>query len=57
MSILFLICSSLQVTLAEELKISNSGYRTVINCNSDGGQEVFHLHLHMLGGKKMSSLG
>lgn len=29
------------------------GYRTVINCNEKGGQEVFHLHLHLLGGRQM----
>ncbi len=30
--------------------IAESGYRTVINCNRDGGQTVFHVHLHLLGG-------
>ena len=29
---------------------AESGYRTVINCNRDGGQTVFHVHLHLLGG-------
>lgn len=29
------------------------GYRTVINCNEDGGQSVFHLHLHLLAGRRM----
>lgn len=29
------------------------GYRTVINCNRDGGQAVYHLHLHVLGGRHM----
>jgi len=29
------------------------GYRTVINCGDDGGQSVYHLHLHLLGGRKM----
>ena len=32
---------------------SESGYRTVMNCNADGGQTVFHLHLHLLAGRKM----
>ncbi len=36
--------------------IAESGYRLVINCNADGGQEVFHLHLHLLGGKKLGHL-
>ncbi|MBU0501386.1 MAG: histidine triad nucleotide-binding protein [Gammaproteobacteria bacterium] len=34
--------------------IAEAGYRTVFNCNRDGGQEVFHLHLHVLGGRQMS---
>lgn len=33
--------------------MANDGYRTVINCNAHGGQEVFHLHLHVLGGRSM----
>ncbi len=41
------------VQLAIQENISESGYRTIINCNSDGGQEVYHLHLHLLGGKKI----
>lgn len=34
--------------------ISASGYRTVVNCRGDSGQEVYHLHLHVLGGRRMS---
>ncbi|MDR2877447.1 MAG: histidine triad nucleotide-binding protein [Chromatiales bacterium] len=30
------------------------GYRTVMNCKSDGGQAVYHIHLHVLGGRQMS---
>lgn len=41
-----------QVAAAEG--IAASGYRTVFNCNRDAGQEVFHLHLHVLGGRRMS---
>ncbi len=33
--------------------ISRKGFRLVINCNEEGGQVVFHLHLHVLGGKKL----
>lgn len=40
-------------TLAEQLGVSDSGYRLVINCKEDGGQEVNHLHLHLLGGRSM----
>lgn len=34
--------------------IAEGGYRTVMNCNADGGQTVFHLHLHVLGGRRMT---
>ena len=37
--------------LARQLGFSETGYRLVINCNQDGGQTVFHLHLHLLGGR------
>jgi histidine triad (HIT) family protein len=33
--------------------LSEEGYRTVFNCNKKGGQEVYHLHLHLLGGRQM----
>lgn len=39
--------------VAEEQGLAR-GYRTVINCREDGGQTVFHLHLHVLGGRHMS---
>lgn len=39
--------------LAKNLKIADGGYRLVINCNSAGGQTVYHLHLHLLGGRQM----
>ena len=38
--------------VAEQLGLSN-GYRTVINCGSDGGQSVDHLHVHVLGGRAL----
>jgi histidine triad (HIT) family protein len=41
-----------QVAAAEGL--SAKGYRTVINCRADAGQEVYHLHLHVLGGRPMA---
>lgn len=40
--------------LAEKEGIAKSGYRLVINCGPEGGQEVPHLHLHLLGGRKLS---
>jgi histidine triad (HIT) family protein len=33
---------------------ADRGYRTVFNCNADAGQTVFHIHLHVLGGRPMS---
>jgi histidine triad (HIT) family protein len=33
---------------------AESGYRTVFNCNRDGGQTVFHIHLHLLAGRTLS---
>ena len=33
---------------------ADRGYRTVFNCNADAGQTVFHIHLHVLGGRKLS---
>ncbi len=40
--------------LAKELNIAENGYRLVFNCNKDAGQAVFHLHLHLLGGRKFT---
>jgi histidine triad (HIT) family protein len=39
--------------IARDLGIAESGYRLVFNCNEDGGQEVFHIHLHLLGGRPL----
>ena len=55
-----LVCSCLvmaadadgsQVTTVEG--IAEAGYRTVINCNAAAGQTIYHLHLHLLGGRPM----
>ena len=40
--------------IAEKLKIKNNGYRLVFNCNEDAGQTVFHIHMHLLAGRKLS---
>ena len=40
--------------IAKKLNINKSGYRVVFNCNEDGGQTVFHLHMHLLGGRSFS---
>lgn len=39
--------------LAEHEGISEDGYRVVMNCNEAGGQAVYHIHLHLLGGRQM----
>jgi len=39
--------------LAAEAKIDEAGYRLVLNCNPGGGQSVYHIHLHLLGGRQM----
>jgi histidine triad (HIT) family protein len=40
--------------IAVERGIANGGYRTVFNTNSDAGQTVFHIHLHLIGGRPMA---
>lgn len=40
--------------LAKEVGFSDDGYRTVINCGKHGQQTVFHLHLHLLGGRQLN---
>lgn len=40
--------------LAVDLNIDQNGYRVLINCNRDGGQVVYHLHLHLMGGKPLT---
>ena len=40
--------------LAKEEGIADSGYRTVFNCNEDGAQTVYHIHLHVLGGRQLN---
>ncbi|WP_019614149.1 HIT domain-containing protein [Psychromonas ossibalaenae] len=42
--------------LALQEGIAESGYRLIMNCNRDGGQEVYHIHLHLVGGKPLGRL-
>ncbi len=42
--------------IAKEEGIAEDGYRVITNCNSYGGQEVYHIHFHLLGGKKLGPL-
>lgn len=44
---------SIATQLAHEKNIVTEGYRLTMNCNRGGGQTVFHIHLHLLGGRQM----
>ena len=39
--------------IATSLNIADAGYRVIMNCNKNGGQAVYHIHLHLLGGRQM----
>jgi histidine triad (HIT) family protein len=43
--------------IARKEGVAKEGYRLVINCRAAAGQEVFHLHLHLLGGRPMRKMG
>lgn len=42
--------------LAAREGIAERGYRLIINCNREGGQEVYHLHMHLLGGRPLGPM-
>lgn len=42
--------------LARQEGIAEDGYRLIMNCRDHGGQEVYHLHLHLLGGKPLGKM-
>ncbi|MEZ4680434.1 MAG: purine nucleoside phosphoramidase [Caldilineaceae bacterium] len=42
--------------LAEQEEIAANGYRLLVNCNRHGGQEVYHLHMHLLGGRPLGPM-
>ena len=42
--------------IAKEQGIAEDGYRLIVNCNEHGGQEVFHLHMHLLGGRPLGPM-
>ena len=42
--------------LAVEEGIDENGYRLIMNCNKHGGQEVYHIHMHLLGGKPLGPM-
>jgi histidine triad (HIT) family protein len=43
--------------LAAEQNLSTTGFRLIMNCNQDGGQTIYHIHLHLLGGRQLTRLG
>jgi len=47
---------SMATQAAEKLGVSEKGFRVVINTNKDGGQTVFHLHMHLLAGRPLSGM-
>ena len=42
--------------IAADEGIAEAGYRLIVNCNEHGGQEVFHLHMHILGGRPLGPM-
>lgn len=42
--------------IAQDENIAEDGYRLIVNCNEHGGQEVFHLHMHLLGGRSLGPM-
>lgn len=49
---LFVVASK----IAKDLGIEEDGYRLIVNCNKHGGQEVFHLHMHLVGGEPLGKM-
>ena len=50
---ILLVCAQ----LARERGVDEQGYRLVTNCNEYGGQTVYHLHVHLLAGRKLGGMG
>ncbi|MEH0665719.1 purine nucleoside phosphoramidase [Vibrio scophthalmi] len=42
--------------LAKEEGIDEEGYRLIVNCNAHGGQEVYHIHMHLVGGRPLGPM-
>lgn len=43
--------------IAAQNNLAEPGYRLIMNCNEQGGQTVYHIHLHILGGRQLRGLG
>jgi histidine triad (HIT) family protein len=42
--------------IAKDFEVAESGYRILVNCNRDGGQEIYHLHYHFFAGKPLGPM-
>lgn len=42
--------------IARDEGVDKSGYRLIVNCKDDGGQEVYHLHMHLMGGRRLGPM-
>lgn len=42
--------------IAKDAGIAESGYRLLVNCNRDGGQDIYHLHMHLVGGRRLGPM-
>ena len=42
--------------LAKEAGIDEDGYRLIVNCNAHGGQEIYHIHMHLVGGRPLGPM-
>jgi histidine triad (HIT) family protein len=42
--------------IAQQMGIAETGYRLLVNCKDNAGQEIYHLHMHLLGGKKLGPM-
>lgn len=49
---LFLVAAKIAI----QKNIHQSGYRLIVNCNEHAGQEIYHLHMHLLGGKPLGAM-
>ncbi|WP_394203574.1 purine nucleoside phosphoramidase [Shewanella waksmanii] len=47
---------SVAAKLADEAGIAEDGYRLIMNCNKHGGQEVYHIHMHLVGGRPLGPM-
>lgn len=56
MTVLSKIYTAIQ-QVARKANVADTGYRTIVNTNRSAGQEVFHVHFHILGGRPLGAMG